>query len=379
MGYFKDKYIKWKANQVIRQKQKRFLLPTITMMSSAEKVKGQGVGSAYREQVNLVQDILKSRYSFEFNAMRYGAITHYHTVDFKFFIHALFGKNRTTRVGYVHFIPETLEGSIKLPWLFKKIFYRYLLKFYSIMDVLVTVNPIFIDKLEALGFDRSRIRYIPNFVSEEAFFKQTEAEKRNSRELYGLPVDARIALGVGQVQTRKGVLDFIEVAKACPDIYFVWAGGFSFGRITDGYEALKAAVDSAPKNVRFLGIVERSEMNSIYNLADVLFLPSYSELFPMTILESMNSSLPLLLRDLELYECILFDYYLKGETNADFAALLNRLFQDADFYAQWSERSQKGHVFYSRESVGQMWVALYDDLCAYEDSEAYDKRTQTIH
>lgn len=46
-------------------------------------------------------------------------------------------------------------------------------------------------------------------------------------------------LGAGQVQTRKGVLDFVDVAKKSPDVQFVWAGGFSFGRITDGYEELK--------------------------------------------------------------------------------------------------------------------------------------------
>lgn len=46
-------------------------------------------------------------------------------------------------------------------------------------------------------------------------------------------------IGIGQVQHRKGVLDFIEVAKKLPDVQFVWAGGFSFGKITSGYEELK--------------------------------------------------------------------------------------------------------------------------------------------
>ena len=43
-------------------------------------------------------------------------------------------------------------------------------------------------------------------------------------------------MGAGQVQTRKGVMDFVEVAKKMPDVKFVWAGGFSFGAITDGHE-----------------------------------------------------------------------------------------------------------------------------------------------
>ncbi|WP_367301730.1 hypothetical protein [Listeria fleischmannii] len=59
------------------------------------------------------------------------------------------------------------------------------------------------------------------------------------RKKYQIPLDKFVVLGVGQVQHRKGVLDFIEVAKSLPDIQFVWAGGFSFGKITSGYEELK--------------------------------------------------------------------------------------------------------------------------------------------
>lgn len=60
-------------------------------------------------------------------------------------------------------------------------------------------------------------------------------------------------------------------------------------------------MDNPPKNVKFIGIIPRTEMNEIFNMADVLFMPSFSELFPMSILEAVNSSKPVLLRDLELY------------------------------------------------------------------------------
>ena len=55
-----------------------------------------------------------------------------------------------------------------------------------------------------------------------------------------------------------------------PDITFVWAGGFSFGKITDGYDELKEIYQNPPSNVHFIGIVQREEMNDIYNLADIL-------------------------------------------------------------------------------------------------------------
>lgn len=40
--------------------------------------------------------------------------------------------------------------------------------------------------------------------------------------------DKFVVLGVGQIQHRKGVLDFVEVAKEFPELQFVWAGGLLF-------------------------------------------------------------------------------------------------------------------------------------------------------
>ena len=48
-----------------------------------------------------------------------------------------------------------------------------------------------------------------------------------------------IVVGAGQVQKRKGIDDFIRLAEELPQITFIWAGGFSFGGMTDGYERYK--------------------------------------------------------------------------------------------------------------------------------------------
>ena len=352
---------------------------SINMMSLADKVKGQGVGTAYLEQVKLVRETIGNRYDITINKIKHSTITHYHSINFRFFLHARLVKKKTVRVGYVHFIPETVEGSIILPKWMKRIFYWYIIEFYKTMDVLVTVNPMFVEKLVTLGFDRRHVKYIPNFVSESLFYRVSDAEKMALKTHYDVEPNKFVVLGVGQVQTRKGIVDFVDVAKKCPECDFIWAGGFSFGKITDGYEVLNEIVSHPPKNVKFLGIIDREEMNSLYNLADVMFLPSYSELFPMTVLESMNVGLPLVLRDLELYEDILFDYYLKANDNHGFETLIQRLSTNPEFYRLWSEQSRTGHKFYSKESVGQMWEKFYDDMANYESSEDYDNHSQAAN
>lgn len=338
---------------------------TINMLSSADKVKGQGVGSAYLEQVDLVKNGLNNEFKVVVNQKKRTEIMHYHTIDLKHFLSIPFAKKKSVTIGYVHFLPETIEGSLELPKTFKKIFYSYIIKFYKSMDYLVTVNPVFISKLESYGIDRNKVTYIPNFVSNKKFYKITKERIYEERTKLNIDKNSFVVIGVGQVQTRKGVLDFIDVAKKMPDVQFIWAGGFSFGGITDGYKELKKIVDDPPKNVIFTGIVDRTEMNVLYNVSDLLFMPSYNELFPMSILEAMNTHTPILLRDLELYTYILFDYYIKGKNNEEFIKKIEKLKNDSNYYKLATEKSKKGHDFYSKENVLDMWYEFYKK--AYEN------------
>jgi len=342
-------------------------MPTINMLSTADKVKGQGVGSAYLEQVDLVRNGLDKEFKVVVNKKARTDIMHYHTIDLKHYLSIYFAKRKGVTVGYVHFLPETIEGSIKLPNIIKKFFYKYIISFYKSMDYLVTVNPNFIPRLEAYNIDRKKITYIPNFVSTEKFYNLSTEKKYIAKDKLKIARDSFVVLGVGQIQTRKGVIDFIDIARKMSDVQFIWAGGFSFGGITDGYKELKSQMETAPKNILFTGIVDRDLMNDIYNVSDVLFMPSYNELFPMSILEAMNTSTPVLLRDLELYEDILFDYYLKEHDNEGFMKAIQKLKNDSDYYEQAKEKAIRGHKFYSRESVLDMWKSFYKKVLLKKD------------
>lgn len=337
-------------------------MPKINMLSSAYKVKGQGVLSAYIEQVNLVSDGLKDNFQVMENKLGFCDIMHYHTIDFKFFLSIPFAKLKGTTVAYVHFVPETLEESLKLPAPIKAMVYKYVIWFYKSVDHIVVVNPNFIQVLKKYNIDEDKVTYIPNFVSEKNFYRYDRERIDDLRRQYNIPARSFVVLGVGQVQTRKGIADFIEVAKRLPHIQFLWAGGFSFGSITDGYEELKKVIENPPDNVKFLGIVEREKMNDIYNLADLMFLPSYSELFPMSVLEALALKMPVLLRDLDLYNNILFDYYLKGKDIEEFVHIIDEIQQKENIYKIWSDNSWACHQFYSSSFVLNQWKQFYSNI-----------------
>ncbi|MDT2848633.1 glycosyltransferase family 4 protein [Vagococcus carniphilus] len=331
----------------------------INMFSSADKVKGQGVGSAYNELIKMLNKHFSTQFDIKINKYSASDISHYHTVDPLFYLSTFFKKKRGIKVGYVHFLPETLEGSISIFSPFQKIFDRYLISFYKRMDQLVVVNPSFIPKLEAAGIHTEKVTYIPNFVSSEVFFEAEEEDKERWRNDNQFSKDDLIVLGAGQIQQRKGLDDFISLAKNNPEIQFIWAGGFSFGKITDGYDRYKKVYDNPPSNLKFTGIIDRQELVKYYNMADVFLLPSYNELFPMCILEAFNSGTPVMLRDLELYHAIIEDDYIKTKDVKEMQEVLSSIFEKRDVLETYRRKSKKAAVYYSEENVAKIWFDYY--------------------
>jgi len=326
----------------------------IRVFSKATTVPGQGVGAAYVEQLNLIQQS-KRLVVLQPNEPR-PDLVHIHTINFRYWLAMLFIK--IPRVVYVHFLPSTLSSSIKLPRLFFGILKWYVKVFYKTASHLVVVNPIFIDPLMKMGIKQERIVFIPNYVDESNFAtKVSNISIRKQWQFKRFTV-----LGVGQVQHRKGVLDFIEVAKKLPAVDFVWAGGFSFKGMTAGYEELKKVMDNPPSNVRFLGIVPREKMNELYHGCDLFFLPSFDELMPMSVLEAAVCDKPILLRDLELYQPVFFKHYLSAHDVDGFVKMIKQLSENKEMYQQSLDHPRWLKNYYRKEAILKQWEDFYQEV-----------------
>lgn len=326
----------------------------IRVFSKATSVPGQGVGAAYVEQLSLIQQS-KRLMVLQPNEPR-PDLVHIHTVNFRYFLAMLFIK--IPRVVYVHFLPSTLSSSIKLPRLFFGILKWYVKVFYKTASHLVVVNPIFIEPLIKMGIKKERIVFIPNYVDESKFaIKTSNASIRKQLNFKRFTV-----LGVGQVQHRKGVLDFIEVAKKLPTVDFVWAGGFSFKAMTAGYEELKKVMENPPNNVRFLGIVPREKMNELYHGCDLFFLPSFDELMPMSVLEAAVCDKPILLRDLELYQPVFLNHYLSANDVDGFVKMIKQLSENKEMYQQSLDHPRWLKNYYRKEAILKQWEDFYQEV-----------------
>lgn len=326
------------------------------MLSAATSVPGQGVGSAYMEQVALVKEQKDLFKVYEAGEKGRAQINHVHTVNPKYRWKM---DKRHVNVIYVHFLPNTLDGSLKMPKFAFNVFKRYVVSTYKKADEVVVVNPVFIDPLVKLGCKKENITFIPNYVDHSEFHPLPKEERDALRKKYNIPLGKFAVMGCGQVQTRKGVLDFVQCAKDNPDLEFVWAGGFSFGKMTDGYSELKKVMDNPPANVHFLGLLPREEMNGVFNLCDMLFMPSLDELMPMSILEAADCHKPVLLRDLSLYPGIFFDDYAQAHDVKGFDEELRKLATDPAYYETYAKKSEGIASFYSKEHVASLWREYY--------------------
>jgi len=88
---------------------------------------------------------------------------------------------------------------------------------------------------------------------------------------------------IGNLNKRKRVGEFLELAKIFPNI--------NFNIIGDGIDR-KLLEDKATKNVTFLGYLNQQEIASKFNEMDLHVLHSISEGFPKVILESAAAGIP---------------------------------------------------------------------------------------
>ncbi|WP_429971861.1 glycosyltransferase family 4 protein [Fructilactobacillus sp. Tb1] len=332
----------------------------IDMFSTADKVKGQGVGSAYTELVRLLKEKFPKQLDIEINQYNQTDLSHYHTINPTFYL-STFSKKRGRKIGYVHFLPETLDESLNIPTPFRQLFYKYVIAFYRRMDEIVVVNPTFIPKLEKYGINKDQITYIPNFVSKNEFHTVTPAQKCTLRKKYNYAEHKFTIVCTGQVQTRKGVLDFAKLARQNPNFQFIWVGGFSFGAMTAGYEQLKKLVDNPPANLSFPGIVDRNKLVDYYDMADVFLLPSFNELFPMSVLEAFSCGIPVVLRDLDLYKKIIGGYYVPAEDEPEMDIVLKKLAQDPELLQKYAEKSNEASAYYSEDHLAEIWYKFYTE------------------
>jgi 1,2-diacylglycerol-3-alpha-glucose alpha-1,2-glucosyltransferase len=118
------------------------------------------------------------------------------------------------------------------------------------------------------------------------------------RQTYKIQENEKVIIGVGHYIERKGILDFVEMAKKLPQYKFIWFGYTDPNLIPS---KIKNALRVELPNLIFAGYVEKNQLKKAYAAADLFWFPTWEETEGIVLLEAMASRIPVLVRDIEIY------------------------------------------------------------------------------
>ena len=217
-------------------------------------------------------------------------IAHFHTFGPKSLLYAR--KFKGKKVITAHSTPNLNIGNLAMPflvnWLYNPI--------YNYFDRIIAVsNKCKRELIEEMRVKRDVVT-IYNGIDTENF--KPDAEKRkNFREKYGIEKDEMVILTVAQRTPRKGIYDFLEIAKHFSNLRFIWIGGFPYGFFSKDYSNIKKMIERKTSNVLFPGFIE--DITTAYSASDIFLMPSYAEGHSIVMLEALAMQLPIIARDLE--------------------------------------------------------------------------------
>jgi 1,2-diacylglycerol-3-alpha-glucose alpha-1,2-galactosyltransferase len=318
--------------------------------------KGNGVHTAFMDLIKLLKE--KNDIQVVVNGEGHGDVFHSHTYGPYYFWKGRRYKGK--RVYTVHVIPDSIKGSLP-GWRVLMPFAKWYFKLvYSYADVCIAISPMVEQAIRELGAKTRIVKiYNPVMLSE---WKRTAERRKQGRDMLGIADADFVVLGVGQLEGRKGVEDFLDIAESVPEAKFVWAGGRPFGMLTEGINRINARVAKAEGQIKFTGMVDLDKMPNIYAAADLLLFPSYQENCPLAPLEAAACGIPVVFRDLKEYELLYQNPYLKAKTTPEFIEITKKLIYDKSFYEQGLKISEELIMQFDKNRVRTQLINLYQEL-----------------
>jgi glycosyltransferase involved in cell wall biosynthesis len=182
----------------------------------------------------------------------------------------------------------------------------YLMRTYAKSDKLIALSKAYLDQSVFLQTFSARVKVIPNGIDVKDYeVSMTKDECRNKLQI---PENAHVILFLGNLTQRKGPHLLVHAMKRIveqdPSVKLVLAGAKS-----DSGDTLISLVKqlNIEENVVFMGPVDEATKLLCYKAADIFSLPSYSEAYPLSVLEAAACGLPIVVSNLSIYSGIIVD------------------------------------------------------------------------
>ena len=205
---------------------------------------------------------------------------------------------------------DSFTGSNQLAPLFR----RWIAHLYRRGDVVITPSGYSRELVSAPKYGISApIKVLSNGV-DTSFFRADPAARARLRDGLGLSADAPVVISVGMHLVRKGILDWVEVARQLPEVSFVWYGRTDPRLLT---AEVQRALTSAPANALFPGYVNAERLREAYAGADVFVFLTKEETEGIVLWEALAAEIPTLVRGIPLYRDAMPDGVLTHQVAGD--------------------------------------------------------------
>lgn len=207
-------------------------------------------------------------------------------------------------VFHAHSTEEDFRNSFKLSNAVAPAFKQWLKTCYNNGDIILTPTPYSKKLIENYGIKKEIIP-ISNGIDLKFFNKTKEAGER-FRQKYNFKDTDKIIMSVGLYIERKGILEFLELAKRMPEYKFIWFGYTDPALVPI---KIKEAMKNKPDNVLFPGYVSSEEIKDAYSGCDVYIFPTKEETEGIVLLEALAMKIDTIISDIPIYDEWLTDSY----------------------------------------------------------------------
>jgi len=236
-------------------------------------------------------------------------------------------------------------------------FKKWLIKCYSLGDVIITPTPYSKRLLEGYGI-KKKIYAISNGIELDKFKCDPNA-RENFRKRYNYSSDDKIIVGIGLYIERKGIVDFVELAKRMPEYKFIW---FGYSPLTVATKEVRDAVNTKLDNLVFAGYVEQNIIVEAMNGCDVYLFPTYEETEGIPIIEACACKTTAVIRDIPIFEGWMEDGVncYKAKTITGFEDKIRKIINKE--LPSLGEEAYKVAIERDINKVGQQLKEVYEEV-----------------
>lgn len=206
---------------------------------------------------------------------------------------------------YGHTTEEDFKNSFVGSNFFAPLFKRWITVCYNSADLIITPTVYSKGLLDQYGL-RPPIYVLTNGIDTD-FFSRDPGARLRFHNKYIIPEDQKVVISVGHYIERKGILDFVELARQLPEYQFYWFGYTHPWLVPKN---VKLALATAPSNLHFPGYVGKNDLKDAYCGCDLFLFLTQEETEGIVVLEALAAGIPILIRDIPIYK----NWLNEGET-----------------------------------------------------------------